>query len=291
MDDAPKLVDALEWRDISLGGETGGGNEKSSSGLTAVRCTDGPSSRLDVEFRSNDHGLERHIFGQVENFVGVIKIGLQFFPIGIVSAPVPVFVDLWDRKFVDGDFAVHPGASLRRSALPAPGKELGGQTVDVPSPSPSERCTSIVNDSLVAGLSKFVQQICATWSTSQYTSRIAQMRMFGPTKAGSNDQDVHVQIISIRSFVTATMGKLGQLCFQSTVCWNGVSIHCCHVAPLVSTARVKRFLVVEGPRYSGLFIALSEVRALGIYLSDKTFSGIRHVIKAVRNTRPCSLGC
>lgn len=53
------------------------------------------------------------------------KVGLQFFPVWIVGGPVPVFVDLWNRKFVYGNFAIYPGPGLRRSVLPAPTKGSG----------------------------------------------------------------------------------------------------------------------------------------------------------------------
>lgn len=54
-------------------------------------------------FATDDDSIERAIFAQVELLVDVIKIGLKFTPVGVVGAPIPIFVNLWDGKLVDRD--------------------------------------------------------------------------------------------------------------------------------------------------------------------------------------------
>ena len=103
---------------------------------------------------------------------------------------------------------------------------VGRLTIDVPSPSASERCTSIVHDSPVTSFAKLVQQIRTTWNLSQLIRLFVQLGKSSVTKASSHDQDIHVQTISIRPFFVATMGELGQLRFEGTPCWDRWLCHC-----------------------------------------------------------------
>jgi hypothetical protein len=128
----------------------------------------------------------------------VVEVGLEFVPAWVVGAPIPVLVNFWDRELIDWDRAVDTSSGINilatRSAIIYEEKSMS----TYPAPGTTKALPSIIQDRVEALLPAFVQRI-------------------GATKSGSNNEDVYVEIVGVRTILTPPLTILPEVGLEDTL--------------------------------------------------------------------------
>ena len=90
----------------SLGGKSSCYHKVLALGFAAICSLNVPFALVGVEFRSSNDSFKRSILLEVKDLIAMVEIGLEFSPVGIIGRPMPVFVNLWNSEFVNGNRTV-----------------------------------------------------------------------------------------------------------------------------------------------------------------------------------------